>query len=180
VRFLFVGPQAGIFYKLGAFYMARQVQLRRGTTAQNDKFTGAPGEVTVDTDRNTLRVHDGVTPGGTKLAREDAVQKFPTSIPESDAPNSILSTVAIKKERNGYVKFGNGLIIQWGEINPTTSKTQITFDIPFSANCTPIITHGTNTTDSNYCCISVGATGFKVSTTATGVTWVFRWIAIGH
>lgn len=49
--------------------MAKQVQLRRGTTAQNDAFTGAAGELTVDTQAKTLRVHDGVTRGGTTLAR---------------------------------------------------------------------------------------------------------------
>lgn len=50
--------------------MARQIQMRRGTSAQHNSFTGAPGEVTVDTDLNTLRVHDGVTPGGTILAKQ--------------------------------------------------------------------------------------------------------------
>lgn len=44
--------------------MARQLQLRRGTTAENDAFTGAEGEITVDTQRKELRIHDGQTPGG--------------------------------------------------------------------------------------------------------------------
>lgn len=44
--------------------MAIQVQLRRGTSAQNNSFTGAVGEVTVNTTDNTLRVHDGSTAGG--------------------------------------------------------------------------------------------------------------------
>jgi hypothetical protein len=47
---------------------ARQVQFRRGTAAQNTAFTGAPGEVTVNTDTDQLHVHDGVTPGGHPLA----------------------------------------------------------------------------------------------------------------
>ena len=71
--FLFAGAHAnGFFYPKG-LYMAKQVQLRRGTAAQNNQFTGAPGEVTVDTDLNTLRVHDGTTPGGTILATMDSV-----------------------------------------------------------------------------------------------------------
>lgn len=49
--------------------MAQQVQLRRGTTANHSSFTGAAGEVTVDTTLNTLRVHDGSTVGGTALAK---------------------------------------------------------------------------------------------------------------
>jgi len=44
--------------------MAIQVQFRRGTTAQNNAFTGAVGEVTVDTTVGGLRVHDGTTAGG--------------------------------------------------------------------------------------------------------------------
>ena len=44
--------------------MAIQIQLRRGTTAQNDAFTGALGELTYDTDKKQLRVHDGSTVGG--------------------------------------------------------------------------------------------------------------------
>jgi len=44
--------------------MATQVQFRRGTTTQNNAFTGAVGELTVDTDIKTLRLHDGSTAGG--------------------------------------------------------------------------------------------------------------------
>ena len=44
--------------------MATQLQLRRGNTAQTAVFTGAVGEVTVDTDQKTLTVHDNVTVGG--------------------------------------------------------------------------------------------------------------------
>lgn len=49
--------------------MATQVQLRRGTATQNDAFTGAVGEVTVDTTNKRLRLHDGVTAGGIPLAK---------------------------------------------------------------------------------------------------------------
>lgn len=51
--------------------MARVLQIRRGTTAQNNNFTGLPGELSFDTDAKTLRVHDGVTLGGYALARAD-------------------------------------------------------------------------------------------------------------
>lgn len=52
--------------------MAKAVQFRRGTTQQNDNFTGLSGEITFDTDAKTLRVHDGVKLGGYALARADA------------------------------------------------------------------------------------------------------------
>ena len=48
--------------------MAIQIQLRQGTTTEHNSFTGAVGEVTVDTTNKTLRVHDGSTVGGTSLA----------------------------------------------------------------------------------------------------------------
>lgn len=48
-----------------------QVQLRRGTTAQHGLFTGAQGELTVDTDKNALVLHDGSTVGGIETAKND-------------------------------------------------------------------------------------------------------------
>ena len=51
--------------------MAKLLKLRRGTTSQHSSFTGAEGEVTVDTDKETLVVHDGSTSAGFPLAAED-------------------------------------------------------------------------------------------------------------
>ncbi len=44
--------------------MAYSVKFRRGTTAEHASFTGAAGEVTVNTTTNQLVVHDGATVGG--------------------------------------------------------------------------------------------------------------------
>lgn len=51
--------------------MATEVKRRRGTTAEHASFTGALAEVTVDTTKDTLVVHDGATAGGYPLLRED-------------------------------------------------------------------------------------------------------------
>lgn len=51
--------------------MPTEVQFRRGTTAQNNSFTGAAGELSVNTDNNSLRIHDGSTAGGFELAKAD-------------------------------------------------------------------------------------------------------------
>jgi len=51
--------------------MTKQVQIRRGTTAQHEVFTGALAELTYDTDKKTVFVHDGTTQGGIGLARSD-------------------------------------------------------------------------------------------------------------
>lgn len=50
---------------------ATQVQIRRGTDAENNAFKGAEGEVTMDLTEKTLRVHDGKRRGGTKIINEN-------------------------------------------------------------------------------------------------------------
>jgi hypothetical protein len=51
--------------------MATQVQFRRGTATQNNNFTGAEGELSVNLSNYSLRLHDGVTSGGYEIARQD-------------------------------------------------------------------------------------------------------------
>jgi hypothetical protein len=53
--------------------MATQIQLRRGNTTATGAFTGAVAEVTIDTDKKTLVVHDGTTAGGIPLAKESSL-----------------------------------------------------------------------------------------------------------
>ena len=48
--------------------MPTVLQHRRGTATQNDAFTGAAGELTIDLTNDTIRVHDGSTAGGKRLA----------------------------------------------------------------------------------------------------------------
>tara|TARA_R110002020_G_scaffold173776_4_gene364730 strand:- start:2072 stop:3265 length:1194 start_codon:yes stop_codon:yes gene_type:complete len=50
--------------------MAKRLQLRGGTTSQHASFTGAVREVTVDTDKDILVVHDGSTAGGFPAHRD--------------------------------------------------------------------------------------------------------------
>lgn len=50
--------------------MSFAFQRRRGTTTQHASFTGLLAELTVDTDKKTVVVHDGSTAGGTPLAKE--------------------------------------------------------------------------------------------------------------
>lgn len=52
--------------------MATQIKLRRGTTAEHSTFTGALAEITVDTTKKTVVVHDGSTAGGFPLALASA------------------------------------------------------------------------------------------------------------
>ena len=49
------------------------LQLRRGTTSEHSTFTGLVGEITVDTTKDTIVVHDGTTVGGIPLAKASEV-----------------------------------------------------------------------------------------------------------
>jgi len=72
--------------------MAKLLKLRRGTTSQHSSFTGAEGEVTVDTDKETLVVHDGSTAGGHPVAAEDMANVSSASIAGRLGTDSIATT----------------------------------------------------------------------------------------
>lgn len=92
--------------------MATQLQLRRGTTAENDVFTGAVGELTMDTDTNGLRIHDGNTTGGFDVPVLVAVQR-----PTAD------------NNYTWYRKYSDGWV-EMGGIDRTGSGTKtITFPV---------------------------------------------------
>ena len=50
--------------------MSFAFQRRRGTTAQHASFTGLNAELTVDTDKEVVVVHDGTTAGGFPLSKQ--------------------------------------------------------------------------------------------------------------
>lgn len=50
------------------------VQQFRGTTAQHATYTGPPGELTVDTDKKVVVVHDGSTAGGHPMASANVLK----------------------------------------------------------------------------------------------------------
>src|SRR5271165_3030563 len=54
----------------GGLTMSVAIQFRRGTTTNHSAFAGLLGEITVDTTKKTLVVHDGSTLGGTPLSKE--------------------------------------------------------------------------------------------------------------
>lgn len=95
--------------------MATQVQLRRGTTAQNAAFTGVEGEVTFDTQTHRLLTHDGVTVGGFKTAMLETLNVFTVTQTIGTGNQIIL-------QANGASTFspaGGGQV----NIDPTLSET---------------------------------------------------------
>lgn len=82
--------------------MAGQLKLRRGTTSQLANFIGSEGELTYDTQKKQLRVHDGITVGGKVV--DDQTQDASTTVKgivrlatESDITNSSETAVVTPK-----------------------------------------------------------------------------------
>lgn len=82
--------------------MAKQLQLRSGTTTEHNTFKGAVGELTYDTEKKQLRVHDGITVGGKVVG--DQIQDASTTVKgivrlatESDITNSSETAVVTPK-----------------------------------------------------------------------------------
>jgi fibronectin-binding autotransporter adhesin len=92
----------------------RRVQLRRGTTAENNAFTGASGELTVDTTKKTIRVHDGATAGGMETTLPDLSNIAPTAsvdINNNRVINVLDPVDAQDVATKNYVDSGGGLTI---------------------------------------------------------------------
>ena len=76
--------------------MATRLQLRKGTTTEHSTFIGADGEVTVDTTKKTLVLHDGKTAGGVTIANRQDIDEhllnyLPTPYPKSTPPAGYLA-----------------------------------------------------------------------------------------
>jgi hypothetical protein len=93
--------------------MADQVQFRGGTTAQHAAFTGAVREVTVDTDKKVAVVHDGATPGGFPLLRQDLGNLPAAAIAAAKLAAGVLDPSAFYKadaSAPAFIKTGAGTI----------------------------------------------------------------------
>ena len=89
--------------------MAIQVQIRRGTTSENNAFTGAQGEVTVNTINNSLRIHDGETVGGHIVLGESQITNCITEIPQDIKLELNNGTLTLKAGSKLYVPNGSGV-----------------------------------------------------------------------
>ena len=68
--------------------MSITVKLRRGTTTQHSTFTGEEAEVTVDTTKDVVVVHDGVTAGGHPMVKASALATVATTGDYNDLINT--------------------------------------------------------------------------------------------
>lgn len=82
--------------------MSERWQIRRGTTQENNDFTGAQGELTMDTQKKGLRVHDGTTQGGIEVPTAGTADY----VVEWQAPNPNDGYKWYRKYKSGWVEQG--------------------------------------------------------------------------
>lgn len=97
--------------------MAKPFRPKRNTTAKIDEFTGKPYEITLDCERQELRIHDGLNAGGFPTARaadlKTAVRLSHTQYKKGDivaCPDRndvVLECVQAGQTANRYVYFKN-------------------------------------------------------------------------
>lgn len=97
--------------------MSTQVQFRRGTTTQNNAFTGAVGELSVDTDLKTLRLHDGTTAGGGSVMLNNVSAQ--TALNKTFSTGSVWQGSAVGL---GYGGTGSALTATAGAVAYSTSS----------------------------------------------------------
>jgi hypothetical protein len=122
--------------------MATILQLRRGTTVQHSTFTGAVGEVTVDTTKDTIVVHDGVAAGGFELVSLAATQ----TLTNKTLTSPTLTTPALGTPSSGTLTSCTGLPVSTGVSGLGTGVATF-LATPSSANLASALTDesGSNT-----------------------------------
>jgi hypothetical protein len=81
--------------------MTKQVQRRRGTATQHTSFTGAEGEISVNTTNKSAHVHDGVTAGGVEAARADLSNVSDANLNSALSGNTVASLTITSADING-------------------------------------------------------------------------------
>lgn len=121
--------------------MAIQLQLRKGTVSENNSFTGAAGELSVDTTNNRARVHDGATAGGFPLG--DMINALDKGILPSNtgAQNKTAIDAALASLGDNVLYFPAGTYITDGYHNIVNKR------IKGDGNTSVILLSGTNTYD---------------------------------
>jgi len=139
--------------------MAKLLRLRRGTDTQHTTFTGAEGEVTVNTTNDSLHVHDGTTAGGRELARAD-LSNLPAGTIDNADINSSAAIANSKLATSGVTAgtYGSSSAIPAITVNDRGIVTSATT----SAIDSTAITNGTSN-------VSVAASG-NITATRSGTT----------
>jgi hypothetical protein len=139
--------------------MATQLQFRRGTTAQNNGFTGAAGEISIDTDSKNLRIHDGSLAGGYEILPAGTIVAYGGA----SAPTGWLLCDATAVSRTTYARLFAAIGTGYGIGDGST-----TFNVPEMRDRQPL-GKGTNNATLGATGTAAGASGAITSSNITGI-----------
>ena len=124
----------------------------------------------------------GTSDNSTKIANTAFVRNL---INQFKTDGTLGGIVGGSLTQNGWVKFSNGLILQWGTYNMNSQSVSVTFPISFLNSCLNVIGVATRANDSDgktpgYDATSISKTGF-ICTNGTNhlVNLNMRYLAIG-
>ena len=155
--------------------MPTQLQFRRGTTAQNNAFTGAAGEISVDETIDTIRVHDGTTAGGHEITQNAATQTLTNKTltsPTISAPTITGNATGVNLTLSGDLTV-NGTTTTVASTNTVISDNLIELNngAASNANDSGIVIERGSTGDNAFMGWDESADKFIVgTTTATGAS----------
>jgi len=132
--------------------------------------------VHLDVYHGRFRVFGTASDGVTREIINADIENNNLRAPSSDSLNSVITTTGIFKSANGYVKLGNGIIIQWGNAG---GGGTITFPTPFSSDNFSVTAtiKSANGTNDNDAITGKRTTSFDFHNYSGGGC---LWIAIGY
>lgn len=153
--------------------MSRQIQIRRGSATEHQNFTGAVGEITMDTTNNTLRVHDGETAGGTMLARKSELPPASADyVIETQTPTAENNYTWYRKYQSGWVEQG-GIWRNWNPVNAGAGKNTV-ITLPVTMSDKNYAAHvSLNSIGPSYAGLSLAVTQYTSGSIALNV-WNFQ------
>ena len=164
--------------------MATTLQLRRGTTTQHNSFTGAVGEVTVDTTKDVVVVHDGSTAGGIPMAKTSGAV-FTGTVTPTTADGAALGSASLEFSDlfladSSTIQFGNDQDIT------LTHAADTSLTLGGAGSTTGLIVNNTATDGDPFLAFALSGTAtftmgvddgdsdkFKIGTTAIGTNTRF-------
>ena len=140
--------------------MATKLQFRRGTSSQNDGYTGLVGEISLDTSTNNIRIHDGSTAGGAEIIPAGTIMAYGGA----SAPTGYLLCDSSAVSRTTYARLFAAVCTAFG-----TGDGSTTFNLPDLRDKVPL-GKGSNNATLGVTTGSAGASSVLTSASKTGVT----------
>ena len=144
-----------------------------GTTVTYTKGDGSTGTITTQDTKYSLPTASSSTLGGIKVGSGLSISSGVLSASGGTITASSLGT-------NGYVKFSNGLILQWGYLSKSSNKT-LTFPIAFTQSVYSVLRTAVNDSSGYIRGNETGIVSFSLTSVSVGESqyWASYLFAIG-